>query len=304
MKMIGIVNSAAWDDSGSFAACFYQGLLDAGWSRPPAPTGKQPVVCKTKGAHGRYGGTYGNRDIISAIRGLGNVDLVIATGGNMSAVAAHDAHGTGSPPFVFLIGVMPGDLNSIAGNKGGVILDTPTQNQLRIVKLKTKYPTIDVTKIYLVQNANSTMGGAEATAWLKLGAGRVSKFFSGDNPDPDDSKAVQAAIDNSLTGLTGAEGLVISADPFFRDARIITKFTAALKTLGIPVCYPLKDYFDLDPKDQNRVWLGAPLDSTDPAEIPNTAYYKLGMKAGSYLTSPGDVGKIKWDAQNNMWVSV
>jgi hypothetical protein len=313
-KTIGLVHSAGWADADPLEACFKEGLKAAGGWTPAAerrrrrrhasaPASK-PITYHYKamdgGYGGQYGGSLGQNAITTAIQGFGAVDLIVAAGGNISAQAAADAAAANSNvKFVFLLGVMPA-AGFGAGAQGGVNLDTPSQNQARINALTS---VNDKTKICLVQNYNSAMAGPtgpEATAWANLNAGPVVYFFESGNPDPTDPKDVKSAIAASI-GLIplNALGLVISADPLFRDARVRTGLAKALSNLkGVSVCYPFPDFLGSHP---GATSVGPPLASPNPTDT-NSAYYGLGVKAGKSL-SGSTVGTTTWDSVNNKWDS-
>jgi hypothetical protein len=310
-KQIGIVHSATWGDGDPLEACFKQGLEDQNWTptsgRRAAERGSsrrairplKPVRYRyefVQGQYGgQYGGTFGQDGIAAAIKKLGTVDLVVAAGGNISAQAAADAN----VKFLFLIGVMPPN-GFGAGALGGVNLDTASQGQHQ-ARINAFTSIADKSKIYLVQNYNSAMADQEAKTWQGLKAGPIIQFFKAGNPSLKNPADVKDAIAASINNIPAdAQGIVISADPLFRDLKVRGHLAKACSNLkGVSVCYPFKDYVASHP---GATWLGPPLASTNSAEIKNTAYYGLGVKTGKYLNgNGGNVGTSTWDGTNNRW---
>jgi hypothetical protein len=172
-------------------------------------------------------------------------------------------------------------------------------------KLLTDPPfSVNPGKIYLVVNSNSPMSGNDANNWPPA---KVAKFFH-NVPNPADPTA---AFNNEFTTLKNStptpEGLVISADPYFRLWR--TAFTAALGSiLPVKVCYPFQDFIDAinnQPKKPN-IGNSKPLDqpklnNPNNSSDESTAYFQLGKQAGRFLAGTANVRVVKWDHINKEW---
>jgi hypothetical protein len=98
---------------------------------------------------------------------------------------------------------------------------------------------------------------------------------------------------------SGVKGIVVSTDPYF--GRIGDSLIQQLNTLsGISVVYPLQDYST--PRYKNPVSAGycsGPYLGGLNAS-PRSAYWRLGEKAGLFLTN-GTATVSNWLPQMNKW---
>jgi len=274
--------------------CLKRGLKDNNWD-PGSAT--PPVTIPGAGeVGGNYNGTYKHDSLKQAIKNLGTVDIVVAAGGLVSAMAASEQLASDNA-FIFMAGSLPAS-GTITHSAGGVVLNTIAQNDDRRTKmLPALKPGIDTSNVFLVQNYNSEMTQLEKNAWFN--PENVFPFFNQRNNSPDFS------MDIKTLGMKNPSGLVVSADPYFRMYRKL--FTKQLKTLNIPVCYPFKEFVDEAPAGSVCNWLGPTLGIdliANPAptqtEIMATAGWQLGKKVASFLTNPTSVGNVQWDG--TMWI--
>jgi hypothetical protein len=297
--------------SGTFGAdnqtCFSAGL-SAGLGASPMPS------IATKDAQGIYRNIRGL--IRQAITQTPSLDLIVTAGGLIVANAAEAELTQGTDPqFVFLSGVIPPSAGP--KNSGGASLNVPVENMNRRNLLTSRPTPVPSGNIYLVVNNNAAIRDLEIAGWTN-----VARFFAS-GPSPDDNTNDTASTNNfiaefrTLAGMSPTPlGLVISPSPYFRHWR--SAFTKALAhVLPVPVCYPFQDFVvaagATNPGNNmslNRPFLSRP-NTASAAEIANTAYYRLGLKAGTFLarktaTTPRpNVGKVQWDGTNpGSWVPV
>ncbi len=136
---------------------------------------------------------------------------------------------------------------------------------------------------------------------------KVAKFFNGVPNPPDPTATFNTEFTNLKNSNPTPEGLVISADPYFRLWR--TAFTAALGSiLPVPVCYPFQDFIDAinnqpnTPNIHNSVALEQPkLNNPNDSSDASTAYFQLGKQTGRFLVGTANVKIVKWDAANSTW---
>lgn len=299
---IGIVHTGQFGGSKP-EMCFLKGLSDEGWEKQTAP-GKQKVNIKVQSAGKKYGGSFGHGEIRDKAKLHGDVDLIVAAGGLVSAEGSKSALTGKNIPFVYLVGRIPPGGISSPKCAGGVNLDMAARNPDRVAKLLQDFP-VDEDGLYLVVNANAAMAGSEADDWRASQNDNVAEFFAGeDNKEAkfEDWVEVLGASDPLPTGV------VVSSDPFFRLFR--TDFTAALAQLGIPVCYPFKEFVEVAPAQSQKTCLDKPqlsVNNVADPDLADTGYYQLGRKAGQVLNqlrlNPGNplpkVGAVSWDG--NAW---
>jgi len=293
MKTVAIVTSITF--GGDNEACFKKGLL--------ASLKTPPNILPPLQANGNFNDAGLRALIRSAANNIPKPDLIVTAGGLTTAIAASAELGQADPKFVFLSGdTLPGGHPTALA--GGVNMDNPGQDQLRRRKLTDPPFSVPPGKIYLVVNSNGPMSVKDANNWPPA---KVARFFDG-VPNPTDPTA---AFDNEFAALQKRtptpEGLVISADPYFRLWR--TAFTAALgRILPIPVCYPFEGFIDAinnqpnKPNIGNSIALDQPnLNNPTNDDDPNTAYFQLGKQAGRFLDTAADVKVVTWDGRNSRW---
>jgi hypothetical protein len=283
MATVAIVTSTTFGDDNK--VCFVAGMSAAG-----VPNAKPNEYA----ARGDYSSL--PKQFTAALSDNADLKLIVAAGGNIAANAA--ASCLSSKPYIFLAGTAP-TLGKT--NVGGVILNTPDQNNARAALLQG----IDPAKIYLVVNNNAPMRSDEVTAWQN---NNVAYFFQ-TYPNNPTAAQVDKSFADDLDALAknSPSGVVISADPVFRHYR--HAFIKALRNHNsmktIPVCWPFHEYKDADNAGPGKGYaiqrpqLSVP--ATDVKEVPYTAYYELGWIAGKYLNG-NTVGIKQWDYTQNKWV--
>jgi hypothetical protein len=300
IKRLAVVHSVGWRENTSNNALYQSlaaGLASTGWhidgSNPDLDYTYRPVRGADRGD---------GREITKVLDAIsGNIDLVIAAGGLVAGRGASN-HAL-RKPFIYIIGANPSSPQDLTGNVGGVNLNSVRQNEFRLAKVLdlAGLPQSAANTILLLQNNNSRNRADEVNDWRALGGYDVPDgnqyfpLFKTGNPDPDIPAAVQSALDYSLTTQNlnnmGIRGIVVSADPFFGRATTLTNagvsvivnlLVMKLNSLGFPVVYPLADYRQYNPTGR---WdsIGPMLGSTSNPTNPLTAYWKLGVKAGTFL---------------------
>lgn len=292
MTNVAIVTSISF--GGDNAACFNKGLLSVLAAAPNIPDPFQA------------NGVYDTNTLRTLVRNAANSyprpDLIVAAGGLVMAQAAAAELTNADPKFVYLTG------DTLTGNApaaaGGVNMNNPGEDQVRKQLLKDNFG-LQPGKLYLVVNFNAPMSGNDANNWPPA---KVAKFFQNGNPPGDPTNDLNTEFTNLKNSNPTPEGLVISADPYFRLWR--TAFTKALgNILAVPVCYPFQDYIDAinaepnQPNLGNSVALDQPkLNNSTNDSDPNTAYYQLGKQAGRFLSGTANVKVVKWDAATATWL--
>jgi hypothetical protein len=205
-----------------------------------------------------------------------NVNLIVACGGLVSAYAAARAANKRNPPPPVLIcvgQVDPGDPLLQGANVTGFTLNTPSQNQKRADILVDRHH-ISAANIWLIVNSNSAMGLAERNAWNALRRPFADTGGNGENDEAKLGPAFQYAVSN------GAEGFIISGDPFFTSAA--RTIISLVKGTQLPTCYPFREYIDVI--DAKYVSYGPNLVET---------YKALGMLAAAILPNPTNIAGIR-----------
>jgi hypothetical protein len=206
------------------------------------------------------------------------------------------------PKYIYLTGDDPGA--PTAATAGGVNMDNPGGDQARKDAITHGNPPFNVNsgKIYLIVNYNSLMTGKDAHNWPPA---KVATFFDHTANPLDPTQALNTEFTNLRNRTPAPEGLVISADPYFRLWR--TAFTAALgNILPVPVCYPFQDFIDAinnqagQPNINNSLALDKPkLNNAANYGDPDTAYFRLGARAATFLATNANVGIVKWTGSTN-----
>jgi hypothetical protein len=173
-KKIGFVVSTR--DMPGHAASFLQALDDAGWE-----TGSKKATVFWASADGKYGGTHDELQK-HAQKHIGRgVDMIVAAGGLMTAIAvakACDARAPANFPFVYLIGRSPtsasGDDAAAAAfynsqhKVGGVDQNIPAQNEKSFAQLQSaSQGAVTASNVGLIVNDNNAISKPEVSEWNK-----------------------------------------------------------------------------------------------------------------------------------------
>ena len=299
MATIAIVTSTTFGSDN--AACFKSGLSSSLGGNP------QPTILPPfQSPNGSYDLATLQPLIRSAVNNNPGPDLIVTAGGLPTAMAAAaELTHPNDPKFIFLIGdALGGNPTALAG---GVNMNNPSEDTAR-KKLLTDPPfNVAPGKLYLVVNSNinaSPMSHNDAHNWPPA---KVAKFFNGVPNPPDPTATFNTEFTNLKNSNPTPEGLVISADPYFRLWR--TAFTAALGSiLPVPVCYPFQDFIDAinnqpnTPNIHNSVALEQPkLNNPNDSSDASTAYFQLGKQTGRFLAGTANVKVVNWDAANSTW---
>ena len=202
------------------------------------------------------------------------VDVIAATGGTTSALAAKGA--TSTLPIVFEMGVDPvkvglvAGLNRPGGNITGIMLFIGLLGAKRLELLRELVPTAAIVAVL----ANPTNPNAESetrdvqNAARALGRQTIALTAS-----------VDSEIDAAFAALAqqGAGALVILADPFFVSRR--DRFAALASHHAMPTIYPLREFVAAgglvsygtsitDVFRQTGVYTGRILKGEKPADLP------------------------------------
>ena len=216
MATIAIVTSTTFGSDN--AACFKSGLSSSLGGNP------QPTILPPfQSPNGSYDLATLQPLIRSAVNNNPGPDLIVTAGGLPTAMAAAaELTHPNDPKFIFLIGdALGGNPTALAG---GVNMNNPSEDTAR-KKLLTDPPfNVAPGKLYLVVNSNinaSPMSHNDAHNWPPA---KVAKFFNGVPNPPDPTATFNTEFTNLKNSNPTPEGLVISADPYFRLWR--TAFTA------------------------------------------------------------------------------
>jgi len=225
---------------------------------------------------------YDAKSLNEALQALNNdveLGLIVTVGGLV--VAQEAAKETGATlPFISLVGGTPGIFPSLGQGyfRGGVSLETFAQNPHRVAHLATL--GVPESKICLLSNPNSYMAAAETAAWMSGGRGPVIKAGGTSKGSSNSTTTYRPAF--AEIAKTGMVGVVVSADPFFKetmDELIDAANGWITQGKGRRICYPLLDYEN--PTGKCKPAPGYTLHGP----ILEEAYELLGRMAADFLAS-------------------
>jgi ABC-type uncharacterized transport system substrate-binding protein len=227
VPVIGFLGSTSPDPYASFVAAFRQGLNETGYVEG------QNVAIEYRWAEGRY-------DVLPALAAdlVGRkVDLIAASGGNVSAVAAKNA--TSTIPIVFATGGDPvgeGLVASLArpgGNVTGVTFMFAELTPKRLELLSELVP--QARAIALLTNPNSP--GTERMTQDVLEGARVRGMQL-----PILKASTETEIDAAFASLRQlrAGALLVGADPFFFSRR--EQLVALASGYAVPAIYQYPEF--------------------------------------------------------------
>jgi len=227
MPVMGFLSSGSPGGFAPYAAGLRQGLSDTGYAE-----GKNLVI-EYRWAEGHY-----DRLPALAAELVGrNVDLIVASGGDVSALAAKTA--TSSIPIVFSVGgdpVADGLVASLArpgGNLTGVSLITGGLMPKRLELLSEMIPQARVIALLVNPNAPSAerdIGEIQEAARAKGAQLQILKA------------GTESEIDAAFATLVQqhADALVVGADPFFNSRR--EQLVALASRDAVPATYEWGEY--------------------------------------------------------------
>jgi hypothetical protein len=286
-KKIGFVVSTA--DKASHIAAFMQGLDDAGWQ---TTTKKAAMFWASAG--GKYGSAHYELQNHAARHIARGVDMIVAAGGLMTAVAAAKACDAAKAtavnvPLIYLIGRSPisasgddadaADLFNSRYKAGGVDQNIPAQNEANFQLLQTASGgSVTAANVGLIVNDNNSITKPETSLWTRT-------------HNPSFIYRLQGENDQGLPGLLlkikqakpQPAGIVASSDPYLRS--IGSDFDAQLRAASGGnfagwVCYPFREYLDPSaPNPKSRLSNTSPSLATDDPTDPNSAYYQTRQKS-------------------------
>ncbi len=271
--IIGLVTSTEF--SGAIRDSFLSGLrakgFEADYGADHGSNARVSILLYE--ADGRYDDGDGDagtrRELYNAVSSFDadpNVDLIVATGGLVSAHAAMKK--SSKKPFLTLFGNKPSfDIGSNPNHRGGVNLDMVDRNKDRNAQLCKMFSISDPKKICLIWNSRSKMGKEEKKAWVIDNGWPLHQEVK-KNDEAEFAKAFAKAK------RSGAKGVVISGDPFFTHR--MNGLVAAANSSKLKVCYPFATYAHAvpAPASGSGMYLGPDL----PA-----AYEEMGEMAGTIL---------------------
>jgi hypothetical protein len=195
----------------------------------------------------------------------GGVDLIVASGGIVSARAAVKAAAKKDKKVLVCIGRDDPELgDDLDVDVGGINLNTPDANNHRLALLLQANAGLEEEDVWLVVNSNSAMGRQERDEWEAHGRQCLETGKDRENKEGKLKSAFDYALDN------GAAAFIISSDPFFTSKA--DKIRAL--TGGKPACFAFKQCLDTT-AGANIAW-GYDLEKV---------YQNLGTQAKNILTS-------------------
>jgi putative ABC transport system substrate-binding protein len=264
MPVIGFLNSGSPENFTHLVAAFQAGLRETGY------TENQNVSIEYRWAESHY------ERMPSLAVGLvrHQVAVIVATGGEMSAVAAKAA--TTRTPIVFASGGDPireglvTSLNRPGGNLTGIFFLTGAIESKRLGLLRDLLP--DVQMIGALVNPNSPAAGVELTDISEAARAvsrRVVILRAGNEPE----------IEAAFTGIRerGIGALLVASDPFFGNRR--DQIVALATRARVPAIYFAREFAATgglmsyganlaDAYRQVGIYTGRILKGERPAELP------------------------------------
>jgi putative ABC transport system substrate-binding protein len=225
--LIGFLNSLSREGWLAYLAAFHQGLKEAGY------VDGQNVTIEYRWADGHYD----RLPMLAVDLVRRHVDLIVATGGNPSALAAKAA--TTTTPIVFIAAGDPvkegfvASLNRPGGNMTGVSIITTSLEAKRLELLHDLIP--DAVAIAVLLNPNFS----EAETQLKvvqIAAERLGQQIRVLNAGS------EAEIDRAFAELIQhrTNALLVASDPFFFGVR--DKLVGLAARYAIPTIYFVREF--------------------------------------------------------------
>ncbi len=227
IPFIGFLNSGSPNERAHLVEAFRQGLKEGGYV-----DGKD-VAIEYRWAEGSYERLTGlAKELVDR-----KVAVIVATGGNLPALAAKSA--TSTIPIVFTGGSDPVKLGLVAslsrpgGNVTGIANISASLQTKRLQILRELVP--GATKIAYLVNPKSADAGSSVKD-VKAAAAAMGTKVQVLNASS------ESEIDAGFTSIKKiqANALLVAADPFFLSRR--DQIVALAAGLRIPACYSFREY--------------------------------------------------------------
>lgn len=265
MPVVGFLSSRSPDDSKRLVAAFRTGLQTGGGF-----VEGENVAIEYRWAEGQYGRLPG----LAADLVRRGVAVLVATGGEPSALAAKAA--TSTIPIVFTTGGDPvkfglvASLNRPGGNATGVSLLTEAPEGKRLGLLKELAPNAVVFGVLIDPNYPGHEAHKRDVQEAARAIGRQIQFANAR-----DDRELEAAFATLVE--QGATALLVTADPFFDTKR--ARIVALAAQFKLPTIYQLRDYvlagglmsYGISITDGYRqvgIYAGQILKGAKPADLP------------------------------------
>ena len=264
MPVIGYLSNGSPAAFAPMVAAFRQGLSEAGYVEG------QNVVIEYRWAEGQ------NDRLSALVTELlrRQAAVIVATGGSSPALAAKAA--TPTIPIVFTGGIDPVKLGLVAslarpgGNATGVINIAELLTTKRLEILSELVPSATMIAVLLNPNNPDAEIQAKELEVAGLGLKQKIRVFHA---------ASERAIDNAFVSIvkTGANALLVGADPFFTSRR--NQLVALAARHAIPASYSFSEFaaagglisYGASIPDKHRqagVYAGRILKGAKPADLP------------------------------------
>jgi putative ABC transport system substrate-binding protein len=226
---IGYLSSRSEDESEQHLRAFRQGLRETGHVEG------QNVALEYRWAAGRYERLPDLASDLVARR----VNVIAATGGNVSALAAKSA--TSTIPIVFIVGADPvalglvDSLNRPSRNATGMSVLTTDLGRKRLELLDALVPQASTFGLLINPKYQGAAEEAQAVEAEALRRGKHLLILSAQD---------DAEIDAALKGLNKSrvDALLVDADALFVSRR--EKLVAAVTERRIPAIYDLREFVE------------------------------------------------------------
>jgi putative tryptophan/tyrosine transport system substrate-binding protein len=264
MPVIGFLSARSPDESAQHVAAFRHGLNEAGYVEG------QNVAIEYRWADGQYD----RLPLLAAELVSHQVNVIAATGGNVSGLAAKAAART--IPIVFIVGDDPVELGLVAslnrpgGNATGMSVFTTELGTKRLELLHELVPKASIIGLLINPNYRGSTRQAVAVQAAARAIGRqVLVFHASEERDID---AVFVTLVQQQVG-----ALLVDADTFFVSRR--NQLVALAARHSMPAIYDLRDYVAAgglmsygtnlaDGYRQVGVYTGRILKGAQPADLP------------------------------------
>lgn len=265
MPVVGFLSSRSLDDSKRLVAAFRTGLQTGGGF-----VEGENVAIDYRWAEGQYGRLPG----LAADLVRRGVAVLVATGGEPSALAAKAA--TSTIPIVFTTGGDPvkfglvASLNRPGGNATGVSLLTEAPEGKRLGLLKELAPNAAVFGVLIDPNYPGHEAHRRDVQEAARAIDRQIQFANAR-----DDRELEVAFATLVE--QGATALLVTADPFFDTKR--ARIVALAAQFKLPTIYQLRDYvlagglmsYGISITDGYRqvgIYAGQILKGAKPADLP------------------------------------